>query len=269
MITYQGGKMRQAPAIVAVIKHVPGEFVELCCGSGAVTLEMLRRGAVRPDDVTMIDQGPWGWVWEDIGKGAFPVDLLRLLVADVPKDPAQHNDWLRSWSAFPANRRSAPALFLLLQAGAFGGKAIWLNEGAWQNTSFRKHWLPKPGTSRKSPVNVFMPQPAALLDRVLAVCDLALGVSARRDDARTEQARKATVYVDPPYEGTTGYGYDINVENLSSRWRARGARVYVSEARPIPGHVAQLLSAGEAKGGISGKRKRAAAEWLSVGDAAC
>jgi hypothetical protein len=269
MITYQGGKSRLAPRIADAIGQVAGDFVELCCGSGAVTLEMLRRGAVRPGDVTMVDQGPWGWVWEDIGKGAFPVDLLRMLVAEVPKNPAHHNDWLRSWTAFPASRRSAPALFLLLQAGAFGGKAVWLDGDAWQNTSFRAYWLPTAGASRKSPVNVFMPQPAALLDRVLAVCDLALGVRGRRGDAQAEHARAATVYVDPPYTGTTGYGHSIGVENLSSRWRARGARVYVSEARPLPGHAAHMLSEGEAKGGINGKRKRPKPEWLSVGIPLC
>ena len=45
------------------------------------------------------------------------------------------------------------------------------------------------------------------------------------------------VYMDPPYSGTTGYKHDLGrneVIAIAERWKDAGARVYISEAEPIP-----------------------------------
>jgi 16S rRNA G966 N2-methylase RsmD len=43
-------------------------------------------------------------------------------------------------------------------------------------------------------------------------------------------------YIDPPYQGTTGYGNDLpraEVCALAERWASAGALVVISEAEPI------------------------------------
>lgn len=49
------------------------------------------------------------------------------------------------------------------------------------------------------------------------------------------------VFMDPPYVGTTGYGNDLPREDvvaMARKWAAAGARVYISEAEPLPALVA-------------------------------
>jgi hypothetical protein len=49
------------------------------------------------------------------------------------------------------------------------------------------------------------------------------------------------VFMDPPYVGTTGYGNDLprkDVVSMARRWAEAGARVYISEAEPLPALVA-------------------------------
>ena len=60
------------------------------------------------------------------------------------------------------------------------------------------------------------------------------------DDARTVDPPQlpdgSWVYIDPPYQGTTGYGHALGraeVVALARRWREAGAHVAVSEAEPI------------------------------------
>jgi hypothetical protein len=51
----------------------------------------------------------------------------------------------------------------------------------------------------------------------------------------------AVIYADPPYLNTTGYGNDLprqDVVNMARRWAEAGARVYISEAEPLPALVA-------------------------------
>lgn len=48
-------------------------------------------------------------------------------------------------------------------------------------------------------------------------------------------------YCDPPYVGTTGYGNDLpreDVVEMARKWSEAGARVYISEAEPLPALVA-------------------------------
>ena len=63
-------------------------------------------------------------------------------------------------------------------------------------------------------------------------------------DARTVEPPslppRVVAYIDPPYVGTTGYGNDLpraEVIELARRWADAGARVYISEAEPLPALV--------------------------------
>jgi 16S rRNA G966 N2-methylase RsmD len=80
-------------------------------------------------------------------------------------------------------------------------------------------------------------------------------------------ARGAVVYIDPPYQNTTGYAHDLpraEVERLALAWAEAGATVAISEAEPIalPGweHV-------EITGERKGQKRtfsRQQSEWLTI-----
>jgi hypothetical protein len=60
--------------------------------------------------------------------------------------------------------------------------------------------------------------------------------------------------MDPPYQGTTGYGHDLDrdaVVALALRWAEAGATVCVSEAEPLP----ELTALGWHQVEITGTRK--------------
>ena len=59
--SYQGGKQRLAKKIVDIIFeqneiNEDTKFYDLCCGSGAITLELINRG-IHPSNITMVDRG--------------------------------------------------------------------------------------------------------------------------------------------------------------------------------------------------------------------
>ena len=74
--SYQGGKQRLANQICDIIEEREGfdfVFYDLCCGSGAVSLEMINRS----HSVVMIDKGPFSAVWEKVGNSDFKIDELE------------------------------------------------------------------------------------------------------------------------------------------------------------------------------------------------
>ena len=75
----------------------------------------------------------------------------------------------------------------------------------------------------------------------------------------------AVVYIDPPYQGTTGYQPgDLDrdgVLTLVERWRSAGSVVAVSETEPLPGGVAVDIGAMVPR---QGRRGTLTAEWLTV-----
>ena len=85
------------------------------------------------------------------------------------------------------------------------------------------------------------------------------GVHACHCDVRDFGPNKGTVYIDPPYAGTTGYGDNFDVIAYASQYDC-----WVSEARPLSKDVVLLAdSKSRTRGGISGNRSSANEEWLS------
>ena len=122
---YQGGKSRLAAAIVDHMQVDPeAPYTELCCGSAAVALELLNRGHRGP--VTLVDAGPWGMFWREVGAGTFDIAALRRHLAGFPADVRRHVAHLTALAARPA-AVDTTAVFLVLQAGSFGGNAIRLH----------------------------------------------------------------------------------------------------------------------------------------------
>lgn len=274
-LSYQGGKQRLAPAVVDLWwSHLAdgGRFVDLCCGSGAVSIEMVNRG-FPVEAITMVDAGPWGLFWSKVGTGSFNTSVFEAYLDALPSDPGLIQGALQELAREPVGDDAAE-VFPILQAGSFGAKALWINGHGparrWANTSFRSYWMPTATSSRRSPVNPMMPMPATLRGRVLAVVEAMQGVDGRCADATDVAAHLAAspdtawvTYMDPPYAGTTAYGYGLDIPAVATAMAAFGP-VFVSEGVALTDE-AHLLSSGRAKGGISGAKKVAHnQEWVSV-----
>lgn len=272
-VTYQGGKSRLAQNILECMKghkepnfssNTP--FYELCCGSGAVSLALVESGH-SPSLITMVDQGPWGWFWKSIGEGSFHLEIFKNLCDAVPRDPKEIKSCIEHLYRSPVGH-SGIYTFLLLQAAAIGGKSIDIENNKWvRGSGFRDYWLPTETSSRRSPVNPMMPMPNTIIERVTEIVRRMRGVTGICGDAMhifiKRNETPSIVYIDPQYEGTTGYSYKIDAVAVAKRIANEGDICWVSEGKPLSDKAIKL-SDGRAKGGITGERKKAAnEEWLS------
>lgn len=118
--------------------HLPSSkpFYDLCCGCGAISIELVNRGR-DPKSITMLDKGPWGLFWEAVGQGSFDLDRFEHYCREVPK-PAKIAQYMKELASQPAGYDTL-YVYLLLQAAAFGGKAVWITNDRWMNTSFRNY----------------------------------------------------------------------------------------------------------------------------------
>ena len=185
-----------------------------------------------PDRVVLSDAGPWGSTWQALDEHYEEVvDLVRVL--------ADHPDHVRLWDLLrqapvPDNLAKRAATHLVLQRLAFRGKPIHISERGWVD----------PGLSRSSATGV----PAT--ERFGAVKPQVPALVRRLDEARwrgkmtahharaetVEPVPGAYVYLDPDYQGTTGYGVGSSREavcDLARRWAEVSRAVVVSEAEPL------------------------------------
>ena len=268
--TYQGGKQRLASKICDIIEEREGSdfiFYDLCCGSGAVALEMVNRDY----NVVMVDKAPFGLFYEMIGKGQFDLGIFR---KEIDKLPEIEN--IGQYLKYIINQKIDNDLliyhYLLLQSGAFGSKQIWTQGNKWCNNTFRNYWKPTATSNRKSPVNPMMPMPETLFSRVEEIIlhgseqitghhiDILEAIDIIKLDNR-----KKVIYIDPPYQNTTGYldSFDImRVVKLLD-----GEHLYVSEGFEfdLPNCESIILSEGRKKGNVSGTvKKDAVKEVLNI-----
>lgn len=257
-VSYQGGKIRLASAVLQQIAPDPETtFYDLCCGCGAISIELINKGR-SPSSLVMLDQGPWGLFWEAVGNGTFDLACFESHCKAVPVR-AKINQYMESLASQPAHFDTL-YVFLLLQASAFGGKAVWIENDCWINPGFRTHWMPTAVSVRRSPVNPMSPLPYTLFLRVKAVCEQMRGVHGHCMDIHKLTPKDGTVYIDPPYANTVPYGYTFDVQQYVE---STGRSCYVSEKCRLS-DTAWLLSTGQKKGGITGNRKAANEEWLSL-----
>lgn len=241
---YLGGKARIAASIVDVIE--PREtFVDLCCGSGGVFLEVAQRGVVPVRSIVAIDAGPWGDVWAAVGGGTFPIDMLARYASDYRAE---------TWQAALDDIAREPdlAAFVLTQAGSFGGLAVDWRGKSWGPRRARKHAGPGQLPS--------VPQPSVVVARLREICDRLVGMSGARltlDAQIVEGAPRGwCVYMDPPYRNTAGYGRDLDYMSVA---RSVGG-CWVSEAVRLSDRAVLLSSNKRALGGTTKKPRE---EWLS------
>ena len=270
--SYQGGKQRLAKKIVDIIFeqneiNEDTKFYDLCCGSGAITLELINRG-IHPSNITMVDSGVYGTFWNSVANDEFDMNIFKQEIDKLPSvDKIQ--SYLQILSNLIVNKDLLEYHYLLLQSGSFCSKQIWVENDKWKNNSFRSYWTPTETSNRRSPVNPMMPMPNTLFDRVKNIVDYMAGSinAINLDISKIEWHfdKNSIVYIDPPYKNTTGYGFNFDYEEFIINNRAY-VNIYVSEGYKMDNvEDAILLSKGRAKGSISGDiKKKPTEEWLNI-----
>lgn len=274
--TYQGGKQRLANQIVDIFYSENNinddtKFYDLCCGSGAVSLEMINRG-FNPNNITMIDIGCWGGFWNAIANDEFDLDVFKKEIDKIP-DISNIKKYLKDLSKKDIDDELEVYHYLILQSGAFGSIQIYQAEGKWKNNSFRDYWLPTETSNRRSPVNPMMPMPDTLYERTKNIVNSIGGcITASRESVfdallRIDEERNNSnmiIYIDPPYMNTTGYESSFSIYDLiDSLWNV--CPVYVSEGLSMNNSKSSiLLSKGRNKGNMNGTlKKKPCEEWLN------
>ena len=276
--SYQGGKQRLAKQIVDIFYKENNinddtKFFDLCCGSGAISLELINRG-FNPNNITMIDNGCFGQFWQDIANDEFDLDIFKREIENLP-NLENIQSYLKKLSDLPVDEDKMVYHYLLLQAGAFGSKQIWIENNKWKNNTFRSYWLPTETSNRRSPVNPMMPMPNTLYNRVEAIVEQLSGsiIASREsvfdavyriDEERNKGNKNIIIYIDPPYANTTGYKETFDIYSLEGQiWST--SPIYISEGYKMQGaSESYLLSVGRTKGNISGEaKKEPTEEWLN------
>ena len=266
---FQGGKQRVAAQIVDLLLEAApapnSRFYDLCCGSAAVSVELVNRG-VDPSRIWMLDISSWGSFWSAIGSGRFNIDIFDRFLSELPSDKRDLKNHMSALSALPVGEHEAE-LYPLLQACSFGGKQIWRNGDHWANACFRDYWEPTATSIRRSPANPMQPSPTELRRRINALVDGMRGVTCLNMDIMMVLSdpfpKDSVVYVDPPYQSTTGYAFNFDTTLFTSRFRELNeVPLFVSEGVPLSEN-AKMLTFGGSNGGISGIRKEKHQEWLS------
>lgn len=273
--SYQGGKQRVAKEIVDYILNTTlftnnTKFYDLCCGSGAITIELINRG-VPPDKIVMCDKSSWGVFWESIGQGKFDLNKFYTYSKAVPRDKSLIQNHIKQLSQTNANI-DEEYKYILLQASSFGGKQIWNTDGKWQNTSFRDYWQPTTTSKRRSPVNPMQPMIDVIEKRIENIVINCKRLTCYHKDIydmldiiKRDESDFQIIYIDPPYTSTTGYGFNFNISDfLSELFNNTLGTIFVSEKEPISDDEKIKLNFNGAKGGISGKKACKNEEWLSV-----
>ena len=271
--TYQGGKQRVAGEIwtsIAARQPIKEDVViyDLCCGSGAVTIEGLNRG-IKPEQIVMCDKSSWGAFWKSVGDGTFDIIKFKEYSQKVPRDKSKVQGYMKELSRTNADEDEVYK-YILLQASSFGGKQIWKEGNVWKNTSFRNYWQPTETSNRKSPVNPMQPGIEEIEKRVERLVEKCKGLTCYNVDIwnmldmiRDDVCDKI-IYIDPPYAATTGYGFTFDYkEFIKELKKVTDVVIYVSEKEKLTEGAIQLAFSGK-KGGISGVRKGKNEEWLNI-----
>lgn len=233
MVGYQGGKRRCADVIADVIlSHRPQHVYDLGAGSGAVTLALVRRG-FHPSKITAVDAGPWGDVWAAIGEGTFDVVRLEALLREAHARPPEE---VKAWvEGTLASMPYTPESFLVLQAASHGATPVWHDGMGWRRGDglrrycARGYWQPGPGSKETKPRGtIFAADKIVTTARNIAVA--LRGIQGHRALVESIALKDgAFLYCDPPYEGTSGYGYAMDWRSLLARHRP----LLLSEGRPM------------------------------------
>jgi len=186
---YQGSKRALAPLIFAYLPRKARRFVDPFAGSAAMTLACAARGRAERY-----------WV-NDLNK---PLAELLNLMINRPEDLADAYAELWKGEAEDAlehfytvrekfNRTQEPRLFLYLLARCIKGAVRYNNEGMFNQSPDKRRLGTRPGTMRQNIMAVSM----LLRGRTVVTAHDFRDVLAA---AEVEDV----IYMDPPYQGTSG-----------------------------------------------------------------
>lgn len=265
---YTGGKRKFAAVIVDhLLESTPKRVFDLCCGSGAITLELLARG-FNPESIVCVDAGPWGLFWQKISTGTLDLKLVEDLFKEVAaRSPQTVAEWIEQDIA---KREPTTEHFLLLQAASFGSTPVWWDGSRWRRGELhvnrgykaRPYWEPGPSSKETKPRGTVF-TPLKILARVRDIALAGKGLKAlhgRVEDVELEAP--GVVYLDPPYEGFSGYGVVLDIKGVI---RKSKIPIYVSEGSQLEGAETSFrLSVNRKGASLNGKSTTALTEeWLN------
>lgn len=281
----------------------PPVIVELCCGTSITTLTLLAgldarsptsyqgsklgyRQAVLDElglepgagagAVLLCDPGPWSRAWSTLSTPAGCAGVSEQLRAWHGEDPAAL--WTRLRHEAPPDG-SDTAAWLVLQSWNYARKPaepgkLSFNRGAAYVASGSGSGriadrvdelvqIPWPAASRFEPTSALDVDPAEVASWL---------VEERVVDPPPFGAvlNGTVVYIDPPYQGTSGYRYKLarsDVLELAHLWADAGATVAVSEAVPLDAELGAGWRAVEITDRRVGPRRtwsRQQREWLTI-----
>lgn len=261
---YQGGKNRFAPLIVPYLLGAAspgGGFVDAFSGSGAVTWALINAG-IEPGRITMIEGSIFGTLWAHLAAGTFDLDAFVREGRAIPDCKRTAPDYLRERISEVRDVSEALSLLPYVQAATHGGKQVEFDGQRGFRGSYYRFRTSNSVTTRPDGFAVFAPEPPQVTARVLAIADTfrrqggpfvvnaTVSPSGLRD-ALNGPGAGSVAYLDPPYEGTSGYSHGFN-------WRA-----FLSEPVRCLVFVSEYAEAGYSirlaettKGGIQGGKSR-------------
>lgn len=205
MVKYQGNKSKYAGKIVGHIRNICGQGIRLadfCCGSGEISSYWAK-------PTVMIDKGPWGTFWQAI-------KMFRPTAkdGDIFYDDEAYESFCRRSLArkAPSDPVEFAITFLALQREAFQGKPVGCFGGLWKFPGFDGKF------SRM-----------AFLTAWRRACELR-PLQVIVGDVNHAMVEADAIYVDPDYEGTTGYnGLRVKLGNILHNYPR--AHIFVSHHR--------------------------------------
>ena len=268
--SYQGGKQRLAPEIAKYLMQDTNSetiFYDICCGSGAISIELINRG-IPAKNIVMIDKGCFGAFWYAISNKEFDMNIFENYVNQIPKDKNLIKPFMEELAKTDATIDEVYK-YILLQATSFGSKVIWRENNKWCNTSFRSYWQPTATSNRQSPTNPIQPNPTVLFQRINNIVKYMSNIKAFNDDAKIlfgfNISSNSRIYIDPPYKNSTGYGFDLDILDYVSKLRKiTNAPIFVSERIQFENCQSVKLDFSKEKGGISGNRTDVFDEYLNI-----
>lgn len=215
-------------------------LVEICAGSAALTRRLLRLGKLVgfmgskgryvdqvieawgvpvPDHVVLNDPGYWGVIWDAYHSGRFP-EVAEFIECWEDVEARDLFDFLKKHrdEGDPA-RRAATRLCLI--ASTYGGGEIGGFKG--------KHKL-------RPMVDGFIPSRKNLAKRVREFLPSTQISATSQDASLVSPIPGSWLYIDPPYEGQSGYENTLSREQvleIARRWLSYGCKVAISESVPL------------------------------------
>lgn len=237
---YKGGKRRYGEIIANQILSLQrtGKIWDVCCGSGAVTLALINKG-ISSEDIICVEAGPWALFWKSVADETFDIDYFESMIYKVINmDQKKVAEWVETTIA---KEEPSAERFIILQACAYGAEAVWWDNTKWRrghsktnrNYCARKYWEPGLNSKEKKPRGtMFVPQ--TVLEMTKSILNRAKGLSVIQGDAQHEvvPVDGDIVYIDPPYYGVSGYGWELDVLKLVEKLEVP---MIVSEGKELPG----------------------------------